>query len=290
MRIVFSILFVSLIVSCGRQVPKSNDRIITVSIAPFKYFVEAIAGSDFKVNVMVPAGSDPHVYEPFPEQISKLRKSVGYISNGYLGFEMNWLDRFYETNKTMKKLSMGSGIDPLGSGHQHEGQHVEGADPHYWVSPKCALIMAASVKDFLTGLNPDQSLKYEANYQLLTAKIRDLDIKAQQLFSTVDRRSFMIYHPNLAYIARDYGLEEIPVEFEGKEPPPARLKELIDQARLNNVKTIFVQREYDTKNAKAIAREIGAELRIIDPLSENWLESTNDIITALYNTLAQDSK
>jgi zinc transport system substrate-binding protein len=290
MRKTFCFLFLFLTLSCGRHTVDTNERIITVSIAPFKYFVEAIAGDDFKVNVMVPAGSDPHVYEPFPEQINKLRKSVGYISNGYLGFEMNWLDRFYETNKSMKRLSLGENIDPLVSGHQHEGEHIEGADPHYWVSPKCAIKMALSVKDFLSGLNPSQSLKYLANYQSFILKIQDLDKKALELFSTVKKRSFMIYHPNLAYIARDYGLEEIPVEFEGKEPPPARLKELIDHARVDGVKTIFVQREYDTKNAKAIAGEIGAKLKIIDPLSEDWLKSTSDILYALSESLTEDSK
>jgi zinc transport system substrate-binding protein len=290
MRKTFCFLFLYLTLSCGRHTVDTNERIITVSIAPFKYFVEAIAGDDFKVNVMVPAGSDPHVYEPFPEQINKLRKSVGYISNGYLGFEMNWLDRFYETNKSMKRLSLGENIDPLVSGHQHEGEHIEGADPHYWVSPKCAIKMALSVKDFLSGLNPSQSLKYLANYQSFILKIQDLDKKALELFSTVKKRSFMIYHPNLAYIARDYGLEEIPVEFEGKEPPPARLKELIDHARVDGVKTIFVQREYDTKNAKAIAGEIGAKLKIIDPLSEDWLKSTADILSALSESLTEDSK
>jgi zinc transport system substrate-binding protein len=277
-------------VSCGRHGANTSERIVTVSIAPFRYFVETIAGDDFKVNVMVPAGADPHIYEPFPEQINKLRQSEGYISNGYLGFEMNWLDRFYETNKTMKRLSLGEKIDPLVTGHRHEGEHVEGADPHYWVSPKCAMIMASSVKDFLSELNPSGRLKYEANYESLLIKIQDLDKKAQELFSTVQRRSFMIYHPNLAYIARDYNLEEIPVEFEGKEPPPSRIKELIDRARLDGVKTIFVQREYDTKNAKAIGKEIGAELKIIDPLSEDWLNSTTDIIIALSNCLAQNSK
>jgi zinc transport system substrate-binding protein len=288
MRKVISFLFALIIASCGRPGTNTSGRIITVSIAPFKYFVEAIAGDDFKVNVMVPAGSDPHIYEPVPEQISKLRKSEGYISNGYLGFEMNWLDRFYETNKSMKRLSLGDSINPLASEHQHEGEHVEGADPHYWVSPKCAIIMATSVKEFLSGLNPSQSIKYATNYQTLLTKIKDLDKKGQELFSTVKKRSFMIYHPNLAYLARDYGLEEIPVEFEGKEPPPSRIKDLIDLARQNGVKTIFVQREYDTKNAKAIAREIGAELRIIDPLSEDWLKSTTDIVNALYESLAQD--
>ena len=100
----------------------------------------------------------------------------------------------------------------------------------------------------------------------------------------------MIYHPNLAYLARDYGLEEIPVEFEGKEPPPSRMRELIDRARKNNIKTIFVQREYDTKNAKAIADEIGAQIVLIDPLSENWQKSTSDIIDILYKSLLESSK
>lgn len=290
MRRVFCFLSLFLLISCGRQGAGRGERIITVSIAPFKYFVETIAGGDFKVNVMVPAGSDPHVYEPFPDQIRNLRKSEGYISNGYLGFEMNWLDRFYETNKTMKRLSLGDNIDPLVSEHHHEGEHVEGADPHYWVSPECALKMAMSVKIFLTELNPSQGLKYENNCQSLIIKIQELDKKAQELFSAVPKKSFMIYHPNLAYLARDYNLEEIPVEYEGKEPPPLRLKELIDRARQDGVKTIFVQREYDKKNAKAIADEIGAKLEIIDPLSEDWLKTTTDIVMALANSLAQDKK
>lgn len=290
MRKIFCFLIVVFIISCGRQRAYTGERIITVSIAPFKYFVEEIAGDDFKVNVMVPAGANPHIYEPFPEQINKLRRSVAYISNGYLGFEMTWLDRFYETNKTMNRLSLGDKIDLLVSGHHHEGDHVEGADPHYWVSPKCALIMATSVKEFLCELNPSQKQKYEVNYDSLVSKIQGVDKKALELFSGVKNRSFMIFHPNLGYLARDYGLEEIAVEYEGKEPPPSRMKELIDRARKDGLKTIFVQREYDTKNAKAIAGEIGGKIRIIDPLSEDWQKATIDIINALHNSLTESSK
>jgi zinc transport system substrate-binding protein len=290
MRIIFFLLLISITISCGRDGTDSGNKIITVSIAPFKYFIEEIAGNDFTVNIMVPAGADPHTYEPFPEQINKLRKSVAYISNGYLGFEMNWLDRFYETNSTMRRLSLGDKIDPLTSLHHHEGGRTEGADPHYWVSPKCACVMASSVKGLLCELNPSQKQKYETNYQLLISKIREVDNKAKDLFSDVPNKCFMIYHPNLAYIARDYGLEEIPVEFEGKEPPPSRMRELIDRARKDNLKTIFVQREYDTKNAKAIAGEIGAQIILIDPLSENWQKSTTDIINALHKSLIESSK
>jgi zinc transport system substrate-binding protein len=290
MKRVFYLLITVLIISCGRKSYNSGDKIISVSIAPFKYFIEEIAGNDFKVNIMVPAGADPHTYEPFPEQINRLRKSVAYISNGYLGFEMNWLERFYESNNTMKRLSLDDNIEPLNSVHHHEGSRTESADPHYWVSPRCALIMAASMKGFLCELNPAQKVKYEKGYQVLLLKIQEVDNKARELFSGVKNKPFMIYHPNLAYMARDYGLEEIPVEYEGKEPPPSRLRDLIDRARKDHLETIFVQREYDTKNAKAIASEIGAQIVLIDPLSENWQRSTLDIIEALHKSFIESSK
>jgi zinc transport system substrate-binding protein len=289
MRKIFFFLFTVLFISCGRNVVDPGKKIITVSIAPFKYFVEKIAGDEFSVNIMVPPGADPHTYEPFPGQINKLVKSVAYISNGYLGFEMNWLDRFYEANQTMKRLSLGDKIEPLTSSDHHEGDHVEGADPHYWVSPKCAMIIAASVKDFLSELNPSQKEKYEANYLILKSDIQKLDDEGKELFTGLPLKCFMIYHPNLGYIARDYGLEEIPVEYNGKEPSPSRLRELIDRARKDHLSTIFVQREYDTKNAKAIAGEIGAEIVIIDPLSEDWQKSTSEIFSALHKSLTTHS-
>jgi zinc transport system substrate-binding protein len=290
MRRIFFFLLTFLMFSCGRNVAKPGSNIITVSIAPFKYFVSELAGNDFTVNVMVPAGADPHVYEPFPEQINKLRRSAAYISNGYLGFEMNWLDRFYEANPSMKRLSLGDSIKPLSPEHHHEGGHIEGADPHYWVSPKCALVMAGSVKRLLCELNPSQKQKYESNYDSLISKIREIDKKAREYYSGGNMRSFMIYHPNLAYLANDYGLEEIPVEFEGKEPTPSRLRELIDRSRKDHIKTIFVQREYDTKNARVIADEIGAQITIIDPLSEDWAKSEEQIIEALHSSLIESSK
>ena len=290
MRKIFCVVLTCLTISCGRSGVDSGNKIITVSIAPFKYFVEQIAGNDFKINVMVPAGADPHVYEPFPEQINQLRKSVAYISNGFLGFEMNWLDRFYETNPAMKKLSLGEKIDALTSDHHREGGHMELADPHYWVSPKCAMIIASSVKNLLCELNPSQKQKYETNFLLLNSKIQEMDNKARELFSDVPIKSFMIYHPNLAYLARDYGLEEIPVEYEGKEPTALRMRELIDRARKDKLRTIFVQREYDTKNAKSIAGEIGATIVLIDPLSADWQQSTKEIIEAVHKSLLESSK
>ncbi len=290
MRKICLLISVVLLASCGHKDPVTGEKIITVSIAPYKYFVEAIGGKDYSVNVMVPPGANPHIYEPYPRQITMLRKSIAYISNGYMGFELTWLDRFYETNRDMKKLDLSANITPLGSDHHHDGEHTEGADPHYWVSPRCALIMAESVEKFLCELNPSHIQQYQANYQILISQISQLDAKASAVFGASMNRSFMIYHPNLGYLARDYGLEEITVEYEGKEPPPSRIRELIDRARHDHIKTIFVQKEYDTKNAKAIADEIGAKIMIIDPLSENWYKSVTDLIDEIHDSLLESAE
>jgi len=281
MKRILILLLLALVVSCGRKGGEPEKKIITVSIAPFRYFVEAIAKDEYEVNVMVPAGSNPHIYEPYPVQVARLKKSVAYISDGFLGFELTWLDRFYEINRSMKKLSLGEAIEPVRSEHHHEGEHTEGVDPHYWVSPACAFKMASSVKTLLSELNPANKNLYETAYRQLMVRIAHADTLAKELTSAVEKRKFMIYHPNLAYLARDYGLEEIAVESEGKEPSPARMKYLIDVARSENLKVILVQKEYDTKNARAIAGETRASMVIIDPLSEDWYSSVIDIINVL---------
>jgi zinc transport system substrate-binding protein len=287
MKKLFGYLFLILMVSCNQTGSNSGRKIITVSIPPFKYFIDKIGGGDFMVNIMVPAGANPHIYEPVPGQIANLRKSVAYVSDGFLGFEMTWLDRFYETNRSMKKLSLGQNIDLIKPVGHSDSEHVEGADPHYWVSPKCALIIASSVKLLLIELSPEKKDIYELNYEALIKSISVIDRKAEELFSGYRNKSFMIFHPTLGYLARDYGLKEIAVENEGKEPNPSSLKKLIDIGKAEKIRIIFVQREYDTKNARAIADETGAVLETIDPLSENWEESVQQIIASLYKSFKE---
>jgi zinc transport system substrate-binding protein len=290
MQRVLKYLLFLLLISCNSQNTVNNKKIISVSIPPFKYFVEKIGGDDFNVNVMVPAGANPHIYEPVPGQISALRNSVAYISDGYLGFEMTWLDRFYETNKRMKRLSLANHIDLIKPNLQSGERHIEGADPHYWASPKCAVTIALSVKDLLCELVPGEKEKYEKNYLKLLGTISEIDKKAKELFSDFNGRSFMIFHPTLGYLARDYGLNQIAVEKEGKEPTPMTLRELIDISRSQNIKVIFIQKEYDTKNARAIASETGAVTIAIDPLSENWPIAIMEIINAIHDSFVESGK
>jgi zinc transport system substrate-binding protein len=284
-----SILIPLFLVSCNSGNYSGQKEVITVSIAPFSYFVKAIAGSEYEINVMVPASADPHIYEPVPGQIAALGRSLAYISDGYLGFEMTWLDRFYAANSTMKKLSLGGSVDLIAAEH-NEGSHTEGADPHYWVSPRSAMSIAGSVRTLLAGLHPEKKGEYDARYKILADTIAALDSMAVKLFSGFRGRSFMIFHPALGYIARDYGLVQIAVENEGKEPTPSSMKKFIDIAGENGIKVIFIQKGFDTKNAGAIASETGAELVPFDPLSEDWPGSVREIINAIHTSLLISSR
>jgi zinc transport system substrate-binding protein len=274
-----------LLASCGSPGSKQGERVITVSIPPFRYFVEAVADSDFTVNVMLPPGADHHSWEPLPRQIAALAGSEAFIINGRLGFEYAWMERFREINPDMKVADLSAGIaliePPAEAGHEGHGHEDEGVDPHYWISPKEAYIMAATVRDLVTGLNPSAADRYARNYDRLIADISGVDSIVTGLLSDTRSRTFMIFHPALAYLARDYGLEQISFEDEGKSPSPARMKELIDLTREKGIKVIFIQAEYDLKSAQVIAEETGATLITIDPMNPEWGKAVVDIAKAV---------
>ncbi|HUW93907.1 MAG TPA: zinc ABC transporter substrate-binding protein [Bacteroidales bacterium] len=273
------------LVSCGTSGSKQGAMVITVSIPPFTYFVEAVADSDFVVNVMLPPGADHHSWEPLPRQITSLAGSEAFIINGRLGFELAWMDRFREINPAMKIIDLSRGIDLIepveGAGHSGLGHDDEGADPHYWLSPKEAYKMADMVRDLVTELNPSAAERYTLNYNKLIDAISYVDSTVTVLLAEAPSKTFMIFHPALAYMARDYGLEQISFEDEGKSPSPARMKELVDLTRERGIKIIFIQAEYDLRSAQVIAEETGVTLVSIDPMNSEWGKAVVDIAKAL---------
>lgn len=274
-----------LLASCGSPGNKRGERVITVSIPPFRYFVEAVADSDFAINVMLPPGADHHSWEPLPRQITALAGSEAFVINGRLGFEFAWMDRFREVNPGMKIADMSAGITLIEpaeeGGHEGHGHEDEGADPHYWISPREAYKMAATVRDLVTGLNPTETERYSLNYERLISDIAEVDSVVTELLADAPSKTFMIFHPALAYLARDYGLEQISFEDEGKSPSPARMKELVDLTRERGIKVIFIQAEYDLKSAQVLAEETGATLIRIDPMNPEWGTAVVDIAKAI---------
>ena len=258
---------------------------VTVSILPEKYFVERIGGDLVSVNVMVVSGADPHTYEPKPAQMAALSDSEIFFRLG-VEYENAWLERISSTNPEMKIVDLSEDIQKLPSpAHQGEVDTSEGLDPHVWTSPALVKPMAKRIYSELTELDPANETLFKANLDLFEKDIDILDLDIRTSLKNLTNRRFMVFHPGWAYFAKDYDLEEIPIEIGGTEPSASELSALIDTAKAENIRVIFVQPEFSTQIARYIAKEIGGEVVLISNLAENWLDNLRQVALTFEKTL-----
>ncbi len=270
------ILSISMLSSC-RHEAKSHENTIYVSIAPIKYIVEAIVGSDFQIEVMVPAGGSPETFEPTPKQYIALNEAKAVMGTGLIDFERNLLSRI---NNKSKVVNLSEGVEIMeGScshnhGHQQEccehehEHHHHGVDPHIWTSPKQLQHMALNCYNAIEAIYPD-STQYKQNYQALQQSLEELDSQVAGSILASGVKSFVINHPAYTYFARDYGVEQIAIEDDGKDPSTRRIGEIIERAREEGVTQILYQTQFPSSVVDVIAKDAGAESVSIDPLSED---------------------
>ena len=273
MKRLIPILTLFICFACGNTAQKSEKAIITVTIEPLRYFTEAIAGKNYQVVSMVPKGSSPESYDPTPQQLVNLSKSQAYFRIGHIGFEQAWMKKLEANCPDMKVYDTSKGIDLIrDKGHWHGDHfHEGGVEPHIWNSTQNALIIVDNIYQALCELDTTHQADYKYRLDSLKQSIRQTDAETRRLLENADS-TFLIYHPALSYFARDYGLKQISIEEGGKEPSPAQLKKLIETCRNENVHTIFVQQEFDQRNAQLIAHELGIDIVSINPLSYDWTE------------------
>ena len=253
---------------------------VTVSIPPQTYFVQRIGGEWVEASEMVPPGANPHVYEPKPQQMVALSKSRIYFAIG-VGFERVWLKKFAGVNPEMMIVQTDAGIEKMPmeqDRHEAEKGDDHGAkDPHVWLSPPLVMIQARNVLDALVRVDPSHRRRYEENYRAFMGELVDLDLKIRAIFSGKEEVKFMVYHPSWGYFAKSYGLTQVPIEMEGKEPRPRQLEELIHLARREGVKVVFVQPQLSSKSANTIARALKGQVMRADPLASNWAENMLEV-------------
>ena len=282
MKKLIYILTLFILSACGNTTQKSEKPILTVTLEPLRYFTEAIAGNNYEVVSMVPKGSSPESYDPTPQQLVNLSKSQAYFRIGYIGFEQAWMKKLEANCPNMKVFDTSKGIDLIrDKGHWHGDHfHEGGVEPHVWNSTQNALIIADNIYQALCELDSTHQEDYQKRLDVLKQTIQQTDTNVRTLLENADS-TFLIYHPALSYFARDYGLKQVSIEEGGKEPSPAQLKALIETCRNENVHTIFVQQEFDQRNAQLIANELGINIVSINPLSYDWVKEMIRIAEAL---------
>jgi zinc transport system substrate-binding protein len=193
---------------------------------------------------------------------------------GQIGFETSWMDRILSVNPDMKIIDLSSGVDMIQEedhqGEDHQGHGHGGVDPHIWMSAINAKIIVHNIYQELILLLPKQKDSLKIRYLALEQELDSLHLLLTHNLKDLKQKSFLIYHPALTYFARDYGLNQYPLEVEGKTPSPAHLKKIIDMGRNENIKIIFIQSQFDQRNAEVLADEIDAKIIPFNPLDEQW--------------------
>ena len=271
MKHVIYIIILLCLSACKPSASSNQIPTLTVTLEPLRYFTEAIAGDKYQVISMVPKGSSPETYDPTPQQLVALNESQAYLRIGYIGFELAWMEKLIANSPQMKVFDTSKGIRLIRSaGHQHGNHYHEGGvEPHIWNSAENAMLIADNIYTALSELDVTNQPYYKERLDSLKQSIQETDSVIKELLHQADS-TFLIYHPALSYFARDYQLKQISIEEEGKEPSPAQLKNLIETCKRNNVHVIFVQQEFDKKNAQLIADELGVNIQPINPLSYDW--------------------
>lgn len=268
-----ALLIALLLTACNGNSP-SNRRIITVTIEPLRYFTEQIAGDKFTVKTMVPDGGNPETYEPTARQMIDLSVSDLYIKVGNIGFERTWMKRLEANAPHTIIINSSNGIALA-----DDSMHIH--DPHTWMSTGNAMRIARNIYKALTEIDSKDSLLFKKNLERLTDKIEAINTQIRKEITKNKSNAFLIYHPALTYFAREYGLRQITIEEDGREPSAMQLKQIISTARQNHVKIIFIQREFDNRNTDIVAKSTGAEKVEINPLSYDWDKEMIKIAQAL---------
>lgn len=264
---------------------------VFVSIAPQKYFVHQIGMERVDVQVMVPPGASPATYEPKPRQMAALSKTALYFAIG-VPFEKNWLKKIAAANPEMRVIHTDNGIQKIPmsahlrvAGHRPQENHHGESDPHIWLAPMLVMIQAHTIRDALQEIDPAYRSVYDTNCEAFASTLAALDAELRNMFADKQGFQFMVFHPSWGYFAHSYGLKQVAVEIEGKDPKPAQLKELIEHAKEKGIKIIFVQPQFSSKNAELVAKEIDGRVVVADPLAQDWSRNLREVAKELRKAL-----
>lgn len=288
-KTVYSIIGVlaMLLAACaGRDASGGERRQLTVSIEPLRALLEPLARGRFEVTGVMDRGGDAENFEPSMSRRMAVDASEAFFITGGLPFERALAEA---APTTVGVVDVSQGIEPVYGTHDHcshahaDGEtHAHGLpDPHIWTSARNARRIAATMAATLSRLDPEGAPLYAARLDSLDGVLAALDSTAGATIAASGAGAFMVWHPSLSYLARDYGLRQVALGAEGKDFSAAGMREAIREARAAGAGVFFVQRGLDPAQAGSVCREAGARTVAIDPLAYDWQQQIKIIADEL---------
>jgi zinc transport system substrate-binding protein len=246
---------------------------IAVSVPPQAFIADRIGGERVAARAMIPPGSAPATYEPSPQQIVALSRARLYVKVGHplFSFENRHLSSFLARHPRLEVVSMTATATGSRVPRFDISREMLDSDPHVWLSPRVVRSTAQEIEATLSGIDPQHAHEYAANLSRFVGEVDALDRQIRSTLAAARGRRFLVYHPAWGHFAREYGLEQLAVEKDGKEPGPIDLIAVIEEARGAGFEVIFVQEGFSQRSARVIAGEIGARIEPLNPLAYDWL-------------------
>ena len=239
---------------------------VMVTILPQAEFARAVGGNHVNVTVMVPPGQEPHTYAPKPSQMRDLERADVYFALGSgIEFELVWMDKFTALNNGMLVVDGSDGV------------HMIGEDPHIWLSPRNVEAMVQNLEHGLEEVDPANASDYNHNAIEYLKRLDGLDKNISSALEPLAHRELLVLHPAWAYFAKDYGLNETAIQYQGKDPTTQYFAQVIDFAKENGIKVIFAEPQFSTRTADEMASEIGGVVVLVDDLAEDYIENLQTV-------------
>lgn len=288
------LLIITVIIPFARFGHTQTVMTVFASIMPQAYFLERIGGQFVNVEVLVGEGQSPHTYEPSPQQMAKLSSAKAYFAIG-VPFEKNVISKIKKINRKLTIIETQKGISyRYLENHHHKANKSHDIrhdnripDPHIWMDPKLVKVQAQNIHDALCKLDPEHTNDYSKNLQTFLTDLRRVDQRIAHVLAPFKDNSIYVFHPAFGYFTDSYGLHQVSIEIEGKEPSAKQLTNTIDKAKKGGVHIIFVQPQFSKKSAKTIAMTIGGVVVPIDPLSKDYLSNLEKIASEIEKGLAR---
>ena len=238
---------------------------VFVSIPPQKFVVDNIGGKYVQAKVMLAPGQSPETFDPSSKKIESLSGAEIYFLIG-VPFERTWSKTLQDVNPDIKMVK-------CYSEEEDEWRHSGDYDPHIWTSPSNMKKIAEMIKDALIDKDPERKSYYENNYNHLISKLDTLDDYIRTTLAERRTDYFIVSHAAWTFYAREYGLKQIALESSGRETGPKSLARILNIVKEQNIHTLFVQEQYQTPVAQALAAEMNGSIKMLDPLAENYIEN-----------------
>lgn len=257
-------------VGCSKNDPSISKNLIVVPILPYEFLVKKIVEDTIEVRSLIPAGANAHSYEPTPKKVKELREASVWLQLG------EPLEKAVEPSVQQKNTSLIiyrltdhlSLLEDCCVHHQKETK-----DLHIWLSPLLMKEQAVFITDILVNRFPEHSDLYRNNLKTVLLELDDLHFFIENTLDPLKKRFLFVTHPAFGYFCREYECTQIPIEFEGKDPLPKQLNNVLALARESDVQAIISLPQFSQKSAKVVSNTLHLPIYKFDPYMENYMEN-----------------